>query len=88
MRIYDNDTLLILARLAIVCLLLEQSLTLTRYQVSENLDDFFSFIFEDKYGNANMYPMGEMVAKQSTMLNIESDTIRNANYLAKLSPRS
>lgn len=36
------------------------------------------YIFEDKYGNANFYPMGELVAECSIMLNAGSDTTGTA----------
>lgn len=49
-----------------------------RYQAGEKLDDFFTSIFEDKYGNAHLYPMGEMVAECSIMLNAGSDTTATA----------
>ena len=47
---------------------------LKRYRAGESLDDFFKYIFEDKYGKANMYPIGEMVAETAIMLNAGSDT--------------
>lgn len=47
---------------------------LVRYQKGEKLQDFFSSIFEDKQGSANMYSIGEMVAECSIMLNAGSDT--------------
>lgn len=47
---------------------------LARYQKGERLRDFFSSIFEDKNGKPNMYPIGEMIAECSVMLNAGSDT--------------
>ncbi|KAJ5731801.1 benzoate 4-monooxygenase cytochrome p450, partial [Penicillium malachiteum] len=47
---------------------------LTRYKAGDRLDDFFTYILEDKYGNPNMYPLGEMIAECSIMLNAGSDT--------------
>jgi cytochrome P450 len=47
---------------------------LARYQAGEKLDDFFSFLLEDKYGNAHMLPMGELIAEVSIMFNAGSDT--------------
>ncbi|KAE8375833.1 cytochrome P450 [Aspergillus bertholletiae] len=56
-----------------LCLYLVQK-RLQRYEAGERLDDFFTYIFEDKYGKPNMYPIGEMVAETSIMLNAGSDT--------------
>jgi cytochrome P450 len=47
---------------------------LERYNKGEKLDDFFTYLFEDKYGNPNMYPMGELAAEASIMMNAGSDT--------------
>lgn len=47
---------------------------LARFYKGEELSDFFSYILQDKYGKANMYPFGEMVAEASIMLNAGSDT--------------
>ncbi|KAJ4248808.1 hypothetical protein NW762_012646 [Fusarium torreyae] len=47
---------------------------LRRAEAGEELNDFFSYILQDKYGKANMYPIGEMVAECSIMLNAGSDT--------------
>lgn len=47
---------------------------LARYQAGEKLDDFFSFLLHDKYGNPNMLPMGELIAECSIMMNAGSDT--------------
>lgn len=47
---------------------------LRRYQNGEKLQDFFTHLFEDKYGNQNMYPMGELVAEGNILLNAGSDT--------------
>ncbi|KAJ5622731.1 benzoate 4-monooxygenase cytochrome p450 [Penicillium herquei] len=47
---------------------------LARYIKGEKLDDFFTYILEDKYGNPNMHELGEMVAECSIMLNAGSDT--------------
>lgn len=47
---------------------------LARSDKGEKLTDFFAYILQDKYGNANMYPFGEMVAETSIMLNAGSDT--------------
>lgn len=47
---------------------------LKRYQNGEKLQDFFAHMFEDKYGNHNMYPMGELVAEGNILLNAGSDT--------------
>lgn len=47
---------------------------LKRYQNGEKLEDFFTHLLEDKYGNHNMYPMGELVAEGNILLNAGSDT--------------
>lgn len=47
---------------------------LAQYQAGQEMNDFFSYIFEDKKGKPNMYPIGEMVAECSIMLNAGSDT--------------
>lgn len=47
---------------------------LARSTNGEKLNDFFSYILQDKYDKANMYPFGEMVAETSIMLNAGSDT--------------
>ncbi|CAH0051294.1 unnamed protein product [Clonostachys solani] len=69
---------------------------LERYNKGEKLDDFFTYLFEDKYGNPNMYPMGELAAEASIMMNAGSDTtaialtnvlywlLKNPDALAKL----
>ncbi|KAJ9503764.1 hypothetical protein H2202_000903 [Exophiala xenobiotica] len=69
---------------------------LARYEAGEQLDDFFAYLLEDKQGYANMYPMGELVAECSVMLNAGSDTtataltnvmywlLKNPSCLAKL----
>lgn len=44
---------------------------LARSDKGEKLSDFFSYILEDKYGKANVYPFGEMGAEASIMLNAE-----------------
>jgi cytochrome P450 len=51
---------------------------LLRYQAGEKLDDFFSYMLHDKYGNANMFPMGELIAECSIMMNAGSDTTATA----------
>ncbi|KAF2094199.1 cytochrome P450 monooxygenase [Rhizodiscina lignyota] len=51
---------------------------LQRYQAGEKLDDFYAYLLEDKYGNANMLPMGELVAECSIMMNAGSDTTATA----------
>ena len=51
---------------------------LKRYEAGETPDDFYRYILEDKYGDANMYPMGELVAECSIMLNAGSDTTGTA----------
>ena len=56
-----------------MCIHLVQT-RLERYRKGEKLEDFFTYMLEDKYGNANMYPMGEFVAEVSIMLNAGSDT--------------
>lgn len=57
---------------------------LQRYQAGEKLDDFTTYLLEDKYGNANMLPMGELCSEFSIMMNAGSDTtataITNALY--------
>jgi hypothetical protein len=47
---------------------------LARHVAGEKLDDFFSFLLHDKYGNPNMLPMGELIAECSIMMNAGSDT--------------
>lgn len=47
---------------------------LARYQAGEKLLDIFSFLMEDKNGEANMLPMGEIVAECAIMMNAGSDT--------------
>ncbi|KAM5343494.1 hypothetical protein ACJ41O_012031 [Fusarium nematophilum] len=56
-----------------MCVYLVQE-RIKRYKAGEKPEDFFSHLLEDKYGNANMYPMGELVAEASIMLNAGSDT--------------
>ena len=51
---------------------------LERYNNGEPLQDFFTYILEDKQGHSNMYPMGELVAECSIMLNAGSDTTGTA----------
>ena len=69
---------------------------LARYEAGEKLDDFFSFLLHNKYGKANMLPMGELIAECSIMMNAGSDTtsvaltnvtyhlIKNPSCLSKL----
>lgn len=78
-----------------LCVYLVQQ-RLKRYQAGKRINDFHKYIFEDKYGNANKYPMGEMVAGTNIMLNAGSDTtgialtnvqywlLKNPTCLAKL----
>lgn len=47
---------------------------LARHEAGEKLDDFFSFLLHDRYGAANMLPMGELIAECSIMMNAGSDT--------------
>ncbi|KAI0894322.1 benzoate 4-monooxygenase cytochrome P450 [Annulohypoxylon nitens] len=61
------------ARYTDICVYLVQR-RLERYRAKEDLQDFFSCILQDKNDKANMYPMGEMVAEASIMLNAGSDT--------------
>ncbi|SPO03074.1 related to benzoate 4-monooxygenase cytochrome P450 [Cephalotrichum gorgonifer] len=49
-----------------------------RYLAGEELTDFYTHLLEDRKGNANMYPMGELVAEGSVMLNAGSDTTATA----------
>lgn len=51
---------------------------LKRYEAGEKLDDFYTYLLEDKYGSANFYPMGELVAECSIMCNAGSDTTATA----------
>ncbi|KAK3670016.1 hypothetical protein LTR78_010115 [Recurvomyces mirabilis] len=51
---------------------------LKRYEAGEKLDDFYTYLLEDKYGSANFYPMGELVAECSIMCNAGSDTTGTA----------
>ncbi|KAG7038484.1 benzoate 4-monooxygenase cytochrome P450 [Colletotrichum scovillei] len=64
---------------------------LSRHQAGESLDDFFSYILEDRNKRPNMYPMGEMVAETSIMLNAGSDTtgiaLTNVLYWLLKNPR-
>ncbi|KAF2152237.1 cytochrome P450 monooxygenase [Myriangium duriaei CBS 260.36] len=69
---------------------------LQRYQAGEKCDDFFTSLMEDKTGNPNDLPWGEIVAEISIMMNAGSDTtaiaingclynlMRNPDCLAKL----
>ncbi|KAJ5688856.1 benzoate 4-monooxygenase cytochrome p450 [Penicillium macrosclerotiorum] len=78
-----------------LCVYLVQQ-QLKRYLAGEKIDDPLRYIFEDKYGNSNNYPIGEMVAETSIMLNAGSDTtgialtnvlywlLKNPTCLAKL----
>lgn len=60
-----------------LCVYLVQK-RLERYRAGEKLEDFYDYIFEDKDGNGNMYPMGELAAECSIMLNAGSDTTATA----------
>ena len=65
---------------------------LERYNKGEKLQDFFTHLFEDKHGNPNMYPMGELVAEGSILLNAGSDTtgiaLTNVIYWLLKTPRA
>jgi cytochrome P450 len=51
---------------------------LARYAAGEKLEDFYTYILEDRKGQPNMYPMGELVAECSIMMNAGSDTTGTA----------
>lgn len=51
---------------------------LSRYEAGEKLEDFFTYLLENKNGLPNMYPMGELVAECSIMMNAGSDTTATA----------
>jgi cytochrome P450 len=51
---------------------------LKRYEAGEKLEDFYTYLFEDKHGQANFYPIGELVAECSIMMNAGSDTTASA----------
>ena len=63
-----------------------------RYLAGEKLDDFFSFLLEDKAGTPNMLTLGEMTAECSVMLNAGSETtgiaLSNLLYLLIVNPQS
>ncbi|KAI9820785.1 MAG: hypothetical protein M1827_005156 [Pycnora praestabilis] len=63
---------------------------LKRYQAGEKLDDFFSALMDDKNGNPNNLPWGEIVAEISIMMNAGSDTtaiaMNNAMYFLLKNP--
>ncbi|KAG0650411.1 Benzoate 4-monooxygenase [Hyphodiscus hymeniophilus] len=60
------------------------------YQKGEKFDDFFQALLEDKGGNPNNLPWGEMVAEVSIMMNAGSDTtaiaMNNVMYLLLKNP--
>ncbi|CAL5871245.1 uncharacterized protein PFLUO_LOCUS5493 [Penicillium psychrofluorescens] len=61
-----------------------------RYLAGEKLDDFFAYLLENKSGNMNMLPLGEMIAECSVMLDAGSDTtgisLTNCLYLLIKNP--
>ncbi|KAF2494117.1 cytochrome P450 monooxygenase [Lophium mytilinum] len=63
-----------------------------RHLAGEKLDDFFSYLLENKDGAPNMLTLGEMVAECSVMLNAGSETtgisLSNLLYLLIVNPKA
>lgn len=61
-----------------------------RYLAGEKLDDFFTFLLENKNGKMNLLPLGELIAECSVMLNAGSETtgiaLTNCLYLLLKNP--